>query len=337
MPPLHRRNFVPVRWVPALAVAAALLLARLPWSGRLPDAWLAHDAVRFFGRTHPLVLHFPIALLVLAALLEAAALPFAARFVPAVPRRARTWLLGAAAGSAAFAAVAGWVLAQTGAHEAGLLQLHLFTGSFTAAAAMLAWALRLCAGPDEAPHRRAERGATLALFVSALLLLPAGHAGAGLTHGPDFLSRYAPRWLAPLLGETPPPAAPPAVAAPTDEENQLVFRDVIRPVLATHCLGCHGERRAKGKLRLDTRAAVLAGGDTGPAAVPGDARGSLLRQRLHLPADDEDHMPPADKDQPTAAQIALLEWWIAAGLPGDVPLSQIALPPALRPAAPPAH
>src|SRR5208282_5623324 len=54
------------------------------------------------------------------------------------------------------------------------------------------------------------------------------------------------------------------------------FERNVRPILATRCQGCHGPAKQKGGLRLDARAAVLAGGSTGPAVVPGKPKESLL-------------------------------------------------------------
>ena len=46
------------------------------------------------------------------------------------------------------------------------------------------------------------------------------------------------------------------------------FEKRVRPVLATHCFECHGAKKQRGGLRLDTRAGALAGGDLGPAINP---------------------------------------------------------------------
>ena len=86
------------------------------------------------------------------------------------------------------------------------------------------------------------------------------------------------------------------------------FESAVRPLLAEHCLRCHGPDRQRGGLRLDSRAAALAGGDAGPALVPGKPAESLLVKAVHY---DELQMPPAGKL--AEAQIAVLEKWVAAG------------------------
>src|SRR5262249_47037690 len=54
------------------------------------------------------------------------------------------------------------------------------------------------------------------------------------------------------------------------------FEKEVRPLLAARCHECHGPAKVKGGLRLDSRAAALAGGRSGPAVVPGQPDESLL-------------------------------------------------------------
>jgi hypothetical protein len=88
--------------------------------------------------------------------------------------------------------------------------------------------------------------------------------------------------------------------------------DRVRVLLETRCVSCHGTEKQKGGLRLDTRDAILKGGETGPGAVPGDPGRSLLLQAVRHQA-AELKMPPKEKLQPD--QIALLEGWVKSGLP----------------------
>jgi hypothetical protein len=93
------------------------------------------------------------------------------------------------------------------------------------------------------------------------------------------------------------------------------FDTVVAPILAQRCSACHGEKKDKGGLRLHTREGLLAGGESGPVVVAGDAASSELVRRLRLPLDDLDHMPPDDKPQPSEDELRALEAWIAAGAP----------------------
>ncbi|HZL87283.1 MAG TPA: PSD1 and planctomycete cytochrome C domain-containing protein [Pirellulaceae bacterium] len=96
--------------------------------------------------------------------------------------------------------------------------------------------------------------------------------------------------------------------APADLE---FFEAKIRPILATRCHECHGPRKQESNLRLDSRQSLLAGGDNGPAARPGDPQHSLLVKAVHYDGDLQ--MPPKGKLDDAA--IAALTSWVERGLP----------------------
>ncbi|NBO93103.1 MAG: DUF1549 domain-containing protein, partial [Planctomycetia bacterium] len=87
------------------------------------------------------------------------------------------------------------------------------------------------------------------------------------------------------------------------------FEKNIRPLLVEKCQSCHGEKKAKGGLRLDSRAAMLKGGDTGPTIVPGKPGDSLLIKAVGYSGDLK--MPPKEKLSPK--EIEHLTQWIAQG------------------------
>jgi cytochrome c551/c552 len=82
-------------------------------------------------------------------------------------------------------------------------------------------------------------------------------------------------------------------------------------LLRSRCVSCHGPDKQKGGLRLDGRAALLKGGEHGPAAVPGDAKSLLLRAVRHESPDLV--MPP--KERLSADEVAALERWVRDGAP----------------------
>ncbi|WP_439621915.1 PSD1 and planctomycete cytochrome C domain-containing protein [Gemmata sp.] len=86
------------------------------------------------------------------------------------------------------------------------------------------------------------------------------------------------------------------------------FEESIRPLLSEHCFRCHGADKQKGGLRVDSREALLAGGDSGAAIVPGKPEESLFVQALKH---DGLKMPPS-KQLPDE-QIAVLAKWIKDG------------------------
>jgi hypothetical protein len=99
---------------------------------------------------------------------------------------------------------------------------------------------------------------------------------------------------------------------PKDRERSDFFEKRIRPVLISKCLSCHGEKKQESGLRLDTRAAVLKGGERGAAVILGNAAGSRLMQAVRY-EDDDLQMPPDNKL--TQAEVDALARWIQLSLP----------------------
>ena len=115
----------------------------------------------------------------------------------------------------------------------------------------------------------------------------AGHFGATLTHGEGLMA-----WSA-------------------RTEKTAVAASDVHPVLVKHCVECHGPKKQKGRLRLDTLAAARAEGKSGEVAlVPGDPEKSELIRRILLPRDDDEAMPPGDQIPLSSAEITALEAWV---------------------------
>ncbi len=90
------------------------------------------------------------------------------------------------------------------------------------------------------------------------------------------------------------------------------FHREVRPILESTCVECHGIEKQKGGLRLDTLAYAQKGGDSGPALVAGNLEDSLLLDRIFLPADDDEIMPP-ENGPLSPAQQDILRRWIKTG------------------------
>lgn len=111
----------------------------------------------------------------------------------------------------------------------------------------------------------------------------------------------------------PAPAQATPALAPADPRDAAFFDQKILPVLQAKCFNCHQTgRKTKGGLALDSRAALLAGGDSGPAVELGDAERSLLY--IAMTYDDADiQMPP--KEQLLVSVLADFKRWIEMGTP----------------------
>ena len=115
-----------------------------------------------------------------------------------------------------------------------------------------------------------------------------------------------PRLLA-LLGVIGAASSVAAAAEAPAAEHLEHFERHVRPLFVEKCQGCHGEAKQWAGLRLDSRAGLLAGGDTGPAIVAGRPDQSELLRRLVHP-DEEVRMPPPESGaRLTAEQIAAIE------------------------------
>ena len=100
-----------------------------------------------------------------------------------------------------------------------------------------------------------------------------------------------------------------ALATPADDaEAERFFEARVRPLLAKHCQECHSGADPDGGLAMTGLAALLAGGESGPAVEPGDVHGSLLIEAVRY---ESYEMPPEGKLPD--ADIAVLEKWVAGG------------------------
>ena len=115
-----------------------------------------------------------------------------------------------------------------------------------------------------------------------------------------------------------------AADAPNPEGLKL-FEAKIRPILAEHCIGCHGPEKQKGKLRMDTRENLLKGGigdDDKPVKVvePGNPDKSLIIEAVNYKNEDIQMPPPKKKESRKLSdeQIKDLTQWVKLGAPyGD--------------------
>ncbi|MBS0207683.1 MAG: PSD1 domain-containing protein [Planctomycetes bacterium] len=101
----------------------------------------------------------------------------------------------------------------------------------------------------------------------------------------------------------------PRAAAPDEAAQREFFERRVRPVLVENCQGCHGAEKQKGGLRVDSRAALLAGGDSGAAVVPGKPDEGYLVSAVNY--GELYQMPPKGKLKP--GEIEALTQWVRDG------------------------
>lgn len=272
----------------------------------------APEIILFLGRFHPLLVHLPIGFLLLLGVFE-----LLARFPRLKPlAQARGVILALTLVASALTAGCGLMLARDGGYDATLLALHQRTGIAVAVGVLLA-----CL----AHWRKLVPVYYVSLVGTLAVLLVASHYGGSITHGSDYLIEYAPESFRELFGDD--SDAPPAKVSAVEEA--IVFTQVVQPILAGKCAGCHNADKLKGGLRLDSLEAMLKGGESGPALEKGDSAKSRLIALARLPLTDDKHMPPPGKPQLTEDEIAVLAWWLDAGAPADKKVAELKPTPAV--------
>ena len=238
------------------------------------------------GRLHPLIIHFPIVVLIMAMVFEF--FRHRERFREEKLYQEFTtylWLTGAL--FAALTAIMGLFLSKEGGYDGDTLQFHKWFG---ACVVFISTGIYWCRSKGWYTPAIARSGAVVAV----LCLTIAGHFGADITHGDNFI--LAPVWH------------PEKALVPINKA--LVFRDVVEPVFESKCNGCHDPNKTKGGLMLINEKSILKGGKDGKIIVPGQPQISLLLQRIHLPEGEKKHMPPAGKPQLTSDELSLLYQWV---------------------------
>ena len=295
-----------LRFIPLGLMIAALLA--LPYYAA-PDGHEHAVLAQFFGRFHPLMVHLPIALILLVPLLEFAGL--AARF--AFLRPSAGVILGLATFTALLATGLGWLLAWSGGYHGATVTHHFWGGVLLSCACLLCCWIRLGFGP--------HRTYFLALVATVGLMAWTSHQGAALTHGSTYLTKYMPaplrRWL----------ALPPATTAAAGKTFYAVR---VQPILDDNCVTCHNPDKNKGDLRLDSYELLMKGGKHGAVVKAGDAKGSEMYKRVTLPTEDKHFMPSDGKRPLSREEIKVLELWIASGASDTLEVGAIKGVPALK-------
>lgn len=309
---LTRPQFQKIAASLVFAVFAIALVAEFIF---FPSGSTLPPILRVAGKFHPLLLHFPIGVVMAAAVLEV---------FTGVQRRhdsAVNWLLWLGFISSTAAVLAGYLL---GAGKTGgeTLTLHMWTGISVPVLIFLSLLAKL--HYDQHQPLMSKSLYRVPLLTTVLAVFAAGHFGGTLTHGDILKDVRGLMVTRPILSSltTSPENLP---------ENRTVYNAVIAPLLARTCTDCHGEDKSKGDLRLHTpEAMLLAGESKNPAIVPGSSATSEAMLRLLLPSDDEDHMPPEEETQLTADELQVLRWWIDNGAKTDLKLSDPGIPSDLQ-------
>ncbi|MEW4922894.1 DUF2231 domain-containing protein [Algibacter sp. 2305UL17-15] len=254
----------------------------------------APDFVLFLGRFHPLVVHLPIGFLIFAFLLELASRKKKYEAVTAAIPLAL--FLGFA--SAVVACVLGYMLSLSGDYDGDALDIHFWFGIATTVVTLLAWLIRI--EKIKFPKKNRVKANISALALIVVLISITGHYGGNLTHGSDYLTKYAPfnkqeKKELPKIEKV---------------EDAVVFDYLAHPILENKCTSCHNSSKKKGGLSFQDSLSIAKGGKNGDALIPGNALESEMIKRVLLHPEHEDFMPPDGKTPLTEEEITILQYWI---------------------------
>jgi uncharacterized membrane protein len=277
------------------------------------------DLLLFVGRFHPVLVHFPIGLLLLAGILEL--LGSRKGFRGLRPAAGVVLWLGAV--SAVAAVTAGYLLSLEGGYDAAVVGRHAWLGFGVAVCAVSATFLRTRRRRLDASLR--ARAYPLLLAATLVGVVLTGHRGAELTHGAGYLTHYLPDPVRSLVGVAEARAFRPTIG---NIDSAYVYADLVAPVLGARCLSCHGPAKEKGGLRLDSGEGLLKGGSNGSPVVAGLPEESDLYRRITLPPGHEDAMPPDGAAPLGVGETELIRWWILNGASLETRVAEIEETPA---------
>lgn len=235
------------------------------------------------GRLHPLVLHLPIGFIIFLLIIFLIQRELDKTSVHQI---IYTGLLLTSL-FASITALFGFFLSLQNDYGANALTLHKVSG------VALSWFCYVALIWNKQGWKRAVFfGLCIATFITLFL---AGHTGAVLTHGENFI------W------------APISSSTQLTVDNASVYQFAVQPILEKKCFSCHNESKTKGGLVMTSMEKFKAGGENGKPWVEGKPEESRMIKAFYLPLDHDEHMPPDGKPQLTAIEIATLEAWIKSG------------------------
>ncbi len=239
--------------------------------------------VSWLGHWHPLILHFPI-VLILVTIIQY--------------WRKDTeiyWYLSFTTLATLVTAITGLILSLEGGDKGGVLLTHQWLG--VSVAFMMTFWYWIFQSPNiPVFYYKILHGSLVVLIVVA------GHFGGMVTHGSDFLAIN-------LSGDNDDITLP---------DNPNIYSHIVQPVLNKKCVSCHNENKAKGELVMTAYASLIKGGESGSAFDMGDLENSEMLSRVFLPLEHEDHMPPKDEKQLNDQELSILKAWINQGVPSEL-------------------
>lgn len=260
----------------------------------------------FLGHLHPVFVHIPIGVLVLAYIVQ--------YFFRTDQDKSKLieFMLMVGVASSLVAAFFGWMLSLSGGYDDDLLSLHKWLGIFVCFSSLFLLIVKRIA-----KNKKTNIYYHGLFQVVILALTAAGHFGGELTHGEGYLFSFEEKVS---RGSSTNVLNKQKI---NDTSSMSVYAGIVEPIFSQKCMQCHNEKKKKGDFQLHNFDALMKGGKSGKALLPGDLEHSELMVRLMLDKNDDKHMPPKGKSQLNKPEQDLLSWWVLHGTSQSIPIKQV--------------
>lgn len=250
----------------------------------------------WIGRFHPVLVHLPIGMLILAAIFQ---------FLKGKQeewQKAIQFTLMIGFWGAVLACVAGWIQANEGGYAGRSLFIHRWGGIAIALVTFLLWRWQKSERSDK------YRSLAYAAMLGGLTYI--GHQGGTMTHGADWTVEKAPSWMQSLSGYD----GRPTHVAYDDPDSVRIYHDLIKPFVDEKCATCHDQYITKGGLDITTDSTFAKGGRNGD--VLGSPSESEFYRRVTMDPLSRKFMPPKGAGL-SYQDVKLLGWWLENGADFD--------------------
>ena len=255
------------------------------------------NMMQFIGHLHPVIVHMPIGIMLLGIFLMFYQGRQSKNFDKVI---SLAFLVGSI--SATLACITGWLLSKSGEYDGALIQNHQWVGIATA---LIGWGVYFI-----------KKYKWILVTLLLVFIIITSHFGATLTHGENYLLGSNKKVKKVEQNKNKDSKKVQTILKDKDSIKIVIYnlyKEEIKPILQVKCYNCHGPLKQKGGLRLDSESFIKKGWKEGLILEAGNSLKSTMYTNLILPMEDDKHMPPMGKHQPTEQEIKTMKQWIEKG------------------------
>ncbi len=261
---------------------------------------LVHPLLDAFGRFHPLVVHFPIVLILVTAIFEWLEGHSQSHHI----QRILSSLYSLSLASSLLALLVGYLLYQNGDYEGAYISKHFWSGVILTI--LVIWSRLFRRAYLDRKKWRVRQVYRALIFAAFFGVVYTSHLGGSITHGPEYLTEPIDKMIyQQRISQT---------SALKEPASLNIYSDIIQPIFKAKCIKCHNDAKTKGGYNMTSLAQLKKGGKSEKRGVVADSLNeSELFVRVSLPEDHADFMPPDGKTPLDEDELNLIAWWINSG------------------------